>query len=179
MERPRTFVGFSRTDIQKYHLMRAWKAHEQMDFNFTDCQLENETHAEEETYIKRKCRACIDYAGTYVMLIGKDTRDKYKYVWWEAEVALEKRCRILGVNLDGWRRINSETCPKVLWNIGAIFVPYSPHILAYALRHFSKKERGNIKYTDELYRQLGYMVSGNTAHIRLIPSPEPPSRRPF
>jgi hypothetical protein len=39
-------------------------------------------------------------AGKYVLLIGKDTKNKYKYVRWEAEVAIEKGCTIIGVNLD-------------------------------------------------------------------------------
>lgn len=38
---PRTFVGFSSTDIKYYWLMKAWKENENIDFNFTDCQLYN------------------------------------------------------------------------------------------------------------------------------------------
>lgn len=34
------------------------------------------------------------------MLIGEDTRYKYKYVLWEAEVAIEKDCTIIAVNLE-------------------------------------------------------------------------------
>lgn len=39
MPLPRTFVGFSSTDILQYHLMCAWKAHEHIDFDFVDFQL--------------------------------------------------------------------------------------------------------------------------------------------
>jgi hypothetical protein len=42
-------------------------------------------------------------ASTFVMLIGEDTRYKHKYVRWEAEVAIEKKCRLIGVNLDNSR----------------------------------------------------------------------------
>jgi hypothetical protein len=35
---PRTFVGFSSTDIHRYRLMQAWKANTNIGFNFTDCQ---------------------------------------------------------------------------------------------------------------------------------------------
>lgn len=103
MALPRTFVGFSSTDIGSYRLMQAWKAHEHIDFNFCDCQLQNDLNSEDENYIKQKCRERINMAGTYIMIIGLDTRAKHKYVRWEAEVALEKECRIIGVNLDGWR----------------------------------------------------------------------------
>ena len=100
--------------LMSYYLMCAWKAHENIDFNFADCQLQNEINSQNEAYIKRKCRECINRAGTYVMLIGQDTRYKYKYVRWEAEVAHEKQCRIIGVNLENWRCMNQETCPPVM-----------------------------------------------------------------
>lgn len=73
---PRTFVGFSSTDIHYYRLMLAWKAHEHIDFDFTDCQLATEINSEDENYIKRKCRSGINMAGTFISLIGQDTRFK-------------------------------------------------------------------------------------------------------
>lgn len=152
---PRTFVGFSSTDIRSYRLMQAWKAHEHIDFDFADCQLSSEINSEDENYIKRKCRERINMAGKYVMLIGEDTRNKYKYVRWEAEVAIEKGCTIIGVNLDGSRQIAEKTCPPIIRDIGAIFVPYSPKIIAYALENYKMKESGNYHYKDEVYRQLG------------------------
>ena len=51
---PRTFVGFSSTDILSYRLMTAWKNNEHIDFDFTDCQLSQEIYSEDEAYIKRK-----------------------------------------------------------------------------------------------------------------------------
>lgn len=36
MALPRTFVGFSSTDIRSYWLMCAWKEHEHIDFDFVD-----------------------------------------------------------------------------------------------------------------------------------------------
>lgn len=49
---PRTFVGFSSTDIHYYRLMCAWKEHENIDFNFVNCQLSQEINSEDEAYIK-------------------------------------------------------------------------------------------------------------------------------
>jgi hypothetical protein len=146
MALPRTFVGFSGTDIGYYRLMLAWKAHEKIDFDFCDCQLRSELNSENEQYIKRRCRERINMAGTYVLLIGADTRYKHKYVRWEAEVAREKGCRVIGVNLDGWRRINDATCPAVIRNVGAVFVPFSPQIVAHALRDFTFAADGNWEY---------------------------------
>jgi hypothetical protein len=153
---PRTFVGFSSTDIHCYRLMLAWKAHEHIDFNFANCQLSQEVHSENEAYIKRKCRERIDMAGTFAVLIGKDTRSKHKYVRWEMEVALEKKCRIIGINLDGSRRVVDTTCPPIIRDIGAIFVPFSPKIVAYALQNYTMQPNDDYHYKDEIYKQLGY-----------------------
>jgi hypothetical protein len=171
MALPRTFVGFSGTDLNYYRLMLAWKAHEHIDFDFCDCQLQNEIRSEDEGYIKSKCRARINMAGTYVQLIGADTRYKYRYVRWEAEVALEKQCRLVGVNLDGWRRINEATCPPLLRNVGVMFVPFSPQIVAYALEQTERHESENWEFLDSTYAQLGYVLTGDRAERPPRPFP--------
>lgn len=136
--------------------MLAWKEHKHIDFEFIDCQLAQEVRSEDEAYIKSKCRERIDMAGTFVVLIGEDTKSKHKYVRWEIETALEKKCRIICVNLDGSRTINHDTCPNVLKNIGAMFVPFSPDIVAYALKNYKMKSEENYQYNDSLYKELGY-----------------------
>ncbi|MDI1267551.1 MAG: TIR domain-containing protein [Polaromonas sp.] len=153
---PRTFVGFSSTDINSYRLMQAWKAHEHIDFNFTDCQLASSINSEDEQYIKKLCRERINMAGKFIQIIGKDTRTKHKYVRWELEVAIEKDCTIIGVNLDKSRSIVPETCPPLMNNIGAIFVPFSPKIIAHALEKFEMKPKGNWHFNENLYQRLGY-----------------------
>lgn len=154
---PRTFVGFSSTDIHYYRLMLAWKNNEHIDFDFTNCQLGQEINSHDEAYIKRKCRERIGMAGTFVVLIGNDTRSKHKYVRWEMEVALEKGCRIIGINLDGSRQMNPLTCPPIIQNVGAVFIPFSPKIVAYALQNFRMDNKSSwYYYPDEIYKQLGY-----------------------
>lgn len=149
--------------MAQYRLMQAWKAHEHIDFDFVDCQAQFGLRSEDEDYIKRIFRERINLSGTYVMLIGADTRFKHKYVLWEAQIALEKKCRIIGVNLDGWRHVNLATCPSVMNNIGALFVPFSPQIVAYALQNATRQESGNWEYNDQIYTQLGYVVVGERA----------------
>jgi len=153
---PRTFVGFSSTDIHYYRLMLAWKEHEHIDFNFANCQLEKEINSENEAYIKSKCRERIQLAGTFAVLIGQDTRSKHKYVRWEMEVAIEKKCRIIGINLDGSRKVVDATCPPIIKNIGALFVPFSPKIVAHALENYKMKDSDDWHYKDEVYKNLGY-----------------------
>lgn len=153
---PRTFVGFSSTDIHYYRLMLAWKANEHIEFNFADFQLDQEINSEKEAYVKRKCRERIDMAGTFAVLIGQDTRSKHKYVRWEMEVAVEKRCRIIGINIDKSRSVVDATCPPIIRKIGAIFIPFSPKIVAYALENYQMGTRHDYHYKDQIYTQLGY-----------------------
>lgn len=152
---PRTFVGFSSTDIHCYRLMQAWKAHEHIDFNFVDCQLPNAINSDDEQYVKRCLRERIDMAGRYAMLIGDDTKFQRKFVPWEAEVAREKGCVLIGVNLDGARRI-SPKCPSVLRGVGAVFVPFSPKIVAHALQNYGGNKSEDWQYPAETYTRLGY-----------------------
>lgn len=153
---PRTFVGFSSTDINYYRLMLAWKENQHIDFDFANCQLGSEINSENEAYIKSKCRERIGMAGTFAVLIGQDTRSKHKYVRWEMEVAIEKKCRIIGINLDGSRKVVDSTCPPIIRNIGAIFVPFSPKIVAYALEDYKMNPNDDYHYMDHVYTRLGY-----------------------
>ena len=74
------------------------------------------------------------------------------------EVALEKKCRIIGINLDKSRRVVEKTCPSIIRNVGAIFVPFSPKIVAYALGDYVMNSSDDYHYKDEVYTQLGYTV---------------------
>ncbi|WP_304525880.1 TIR domain-containing protein [Halomonas sp. I5-271120] len=157
MSLPRAFVGFSSTDIHYWRLMQAWKANKKIDFNFASCQLHAEVNSENEAYIKRKCRERINLAGKYVMLIGEDTKRRHKYVRWEAQVAIEKGCTIIGVNLDGSRSMVRDTCPPIIRDIGAIFVPFSPAIVAYAIQNYQMhNDNDNYHYKEHVYKNLGY-----------------------
>jgi hypothetical protein len=129
MALPRAFVSFSSQDIGYYHLMCAWKAHEHIDFNFADFQLEQAVNSENEAYIKRVCRDKIRRADTFVLLIGNDTYTKTTFVKWEVEVAIEKDCSLIGVNLNN-SRFKDALCPSFFADKGAVFVPFSSRIVA-------------------------------------------------
>ena len=170
---PRTFVGFSSTDIREYHLMCAWKTHENIDFNFCDCQLGDPIDSNSESYIKRLCGQRLDMAGTYILLIGRDTWSKTTYVKWEVEVAIENECRLIGVNIDKWRLVNPTICPPFFRNVGAVFVPFSAPIINHALNDWQRPSPpiDDWHYFDRVYEKLGYTLSGNIATIPPKPNP--------
>lgn len=150
------FVGFSSTDKNYFDLMKAWKNNDSIEFNFINCQLASEINSEDEQYIKRLCKERIAMSSTFIQLIGENTKNKYKYVRWEAEVAKEKGCRIICVNLNGDRAYNKDTCPAILNNIGAIFIPFNAKIIQYAIQNYKMHEEGdNYHYLQKVYDELG------------------------
>jgi len=153
---PKAVVGFSVSDIDYYWRMLAWRGQEGIDFSFTDCRMDEDPDREDEIHVKARVREMIGAAEKYILLIGEDTWYRYKYVHWEAEVAIEKRCTVIGVNLDGARQVVERKCPREIMGIGAIFIPFSPRILAYSLVNFRKREQGNWHFQGEVYQQLGY-----------------------
>jgi len=50
-------------------------------------------------------------------------------------------------------------CPAVIRDIVAVFVPFSPRMLAYALVNYRQRGQGNWHFQDSVYRQLGYELS--------------------
>lgn len=67
-----------------------------------------------------------------------------------------KKCRIIGINLDGARSVVDAKCPPIIRNVGAIFVPFSPRIVSYALTNWAKQPDDDWHYKDEIYKSLGY-----------------------
>ncbi len=156
---PKTVVGYSITDAEYYYAMLAWRGKERIDFFFTDCGLARESNLDNEEFIKALVRERIGTTDKYALLIGEDTGFRHKYVHWEAEAAIAKGCTIIGVNLDGSRQIIESKCPAAIFDVGAVFIPFSPRILAYTLVNYRKRAQGNWHFPDQVYQQLGYEVS--------------------
>ena len=93
----RTFVSFSSADKGRYGLMCAWKAHEHINFNFADFQLDEAINSKTFNYIKSVCAAKVRRADTFVLLIGNDLYTKTVFVKDEVEVAVEKGCRLVAL----------------------------------------------------------------------------------
>ncbi len=105
---------------------------------------------------------------TFVLLIGNDTFLKDNYVKAEIEAGVEKGCRLIGVNLNGCRFMDG-LCPWFFMDLGALFVPDSPHIVAEALKPWTRPlpasnlTAGNWYFYDSVYTNLGYTLGPRTA----------------
>jgi hypothetical protein len=175
MDLPRTFVSFSSTDIGRYRLMCAWKAHEHIDFNFADFQLDEAINSENEYYIKQTCRNKIRMADTFVLLIGSDTYTKTTFVKWEVDVAIGKGCRLIGVNITNCR-FKDSLCPYFFADKGAVFAPFSSRIVAESMKphrfDLLPGQTRDFHFYDHIYTGLGYQLIGDTAVL-------PPPLNPF
>ena len=174
---PRTFVSFSSADKGWYDLMCAWKAHEHIDFNFADFQLDEAINSRTPYYIKSECAAKVRRADTFVLLIGSDTYTKTVFVKHEVEAAVEKGCRLVGVNLNKCRS-KDALCPDFFAGVGALFVSFSSRILARALTWQPPGTHPWYYYPDEVYTRLGYQLIGTTAVLPQAPNPFDGGNRP-
>ncbi len=174
----RTFVSFSSADKGRYDLMCAWKAHEHISFNFADFQLDEAINSKTPYYIKSRCAAKVRRTDTFVLLIGNDTYTKTVFVKDEVEVAVEKGCRLVGVNLNNCR-FKEALCPSFFANVGALFVPFSPRIVAEALVWQPEANSpARYHFSDEVYTRLGYRLMANTAVLPPPPNPFLGGNRP-
>ena len=95
-----------------------------------------------------------------VVIVGEKTKNLYKYVRWEIELALEMGLPIVVVNLNDKRELDSERCPPLLREACAVHVPFRAKIIEYALENFPEEysrlgpSEGPRRYSDRLYRSL-------------------------
>ena len=159
----KTYVCFDADeDIHYYRLMQAWKQNEHIDFNFDNAHEINtlRSWSSEET-IKAKLRERLQNTKVLVVLIGKSTMNLYKYVRWEIEYAIDHDIPIVAVNLNG-NKSQDNLCPAILKDKLAVYIPFSPKIVAYALNNWPSEHRnykaegkiGKSYYNDWVYSTL-------------------------
>jgi hypothetical protein len=114
-------------------------------------------------------------------LIGADTYTKTDFVEPEVEAAIEKECRLIGVNLNNCR-FKDGLCPSFFADKSALFVPFSSRILAEALKwNKGTPAPGNTDdwyFYDSVYTNLGYTLVANAAVLPPPPNPFAGGNRP-
>lgn len=101
-------------------------------------------------------------AGAYLMFIGEDARYKHQYVRWEADVAVENDCTVIGANLYRRGEFDPDRTPTVIRDLGAVSVAFSAQTIAHPLEDPVPHQSGNWRYSSEFYRRLGYPVTCST-----------------
>jgi hypothetical protein len=162
--RNKTYVAFDGdNDITYYRLMLAWKAKDNIDFNFHnahDLNQARDTSSEES--IKSQLRVRMQNTKVFILLVGNSTRYCTKFVKWEIESAIRRKLPIIVVNLNNNRKKDS-LCPSILNDELAIHIPFKQSIIRYAIdnwpesykKHVSQGETGAYTYKTHVYESLG------------------------
>lgn len=163
--------------------MKGWNALPTVPFDFADAHnLGPElTDRASEATVKRALRQRFSNAKNVVVLIGQKTRNLYRYVRWELDVALELGLPIIAVNLNGTRAMDYDLCPPIIRDEYVVHIPFKLAIIKYALSHFPAQQalrlpgdRGPLHYPDSVYRDLDPLpVAVSPPPTRPV-SPPPP-----
>lgn len=162
--RNKTYVIFDGDeDMWAYAYMKGWKKNENIDFNFHDAHdLNVITDRASEDTVKRRLRERFSSAKQVIVLIGEYTKNLYRFVRWEMEVAQKLDIPIIAVNLNKKRKYDSELCPAILRDEYVAHVSFNAKIIKYALDNFPSEYAfrdlnagGNRHYDESVYEELG------------------------
>jgi hypothetical protein len=162
--RNKTYVIFDGdNDMWAYAYMKGWKENDRIDFNFYDAHdLRPLTDRASEDTVKARLRERMANAKQVIVLVGEHTKNLYRFVRWEIDLALRKDLPIVVINLNNKRRHDPDRCPPILRDQYAVHVPFKMKIIRYALDNFpSEYARRNLSdsgprhYNDNVYESLG------------------------
>ena len=134
----KTYIIFDAdTDMKYYRLMTAWKANENIDFDFHNAHdLNTLRDGSQEETIKRKLRERFKSAKQVIVLVGDNTKNLYKFVRWEIEVALAMDIPIIAVNINKVNKSHNGTPPILKNEAYFVSVPLEIKKVKYALDNF-------------------------------------------
>ena len=164
--RNKTYVIFDGdNDLWAYAYMKGWKANENIDFNFYDAHdIRPLTDRASEETVRARLRERFSSAKQVIVLIGEKTKNLYRFVGWEIELALELDLPIIAVNLNNKRRYDQDLCPPLLRDRYVVHIPFKMKIIQFTLDKFpeeypnrDRSALGNRSYGDSIYRSLGLL----------------------
>lgn len=161
--RNKTYIIFDGDeDMWAYAYMLGWKKNERIDFDFHNAHdLNTITNFSSEENTKRKLRARFATAKQAVVLIGEKTKNLYRFVRWEIEVAQGLGLPIVAVNLNKFRSMDEARCPAILRNSDAVHVAFQMKIIKHAMDNFCDNysryagKGDNWSYNDNIYAGFG------------------------
>ena len=144
------FVSHKGEDEKKIDAFKKLMEKKGYDFRDSSIRESEPNRAKNENYIKSEILApAIKWAGTLVVLIGKDTH-KSDWVNWEINYAMEHGKRIIGVFLNGEA---DAKLPEALKEFGDAYEIASPDQEA-LMKYFRETcdEHGIVHDREELFR---------------------------
>ncbi|RVD25844.1 MULTISPECIES: TIR domain-containing protein [unclassified Mesorhizobium] len=152
-------------DAWAYRFMKGWNASENVSFEFANAHdLDNMTsRAQDEDYVKRNLRNRMNGSSQVLVLIGEKTKNLFRFVRWEMELALDLDLPIIAANLNGSRQ-QDASCPPIIRDKCVVHVPFKMKAIKHALANWpsefhrlSNAQRGDgaRSYGESTYRDLG------------------------
>lgn len=162
--RNKTYVIFDGdNDIWAYRFMKGWKTNDNVDFDFHDAHdLKPLTERAGDETVKRRLRERFANAKQVIVVIGESTKNLYRFVRWELQIALELNIPIVAVNLNGLKQCDNDLCPAIIRDEYVVHVPFKRSAIKYALDNFPGEhakrdsgEKGSRVYGKAVYEKLG------------------------
>lgn len=120
-----------------YAYMKGWKENDNIDFDFYDAHdIKPLTDRASEDTVRQRLRERLSSTKQVLVIIGENTKNLYRFVRWEMEIALKLELPIIAVNLNGMRGYDPERCPPILRDKYIVHVPFKRDIIKYALDNF-------------------------------------------
>lgn len=151
-------------DIIYYRLLTAWNENDNIEFSFNDAHaLSQARDSSSEETIKRSLKERLKNSKALVVLVGKNTKNLYKFVRWEIEQAIGMDLPIIVVNLNKKRYMDEELCSPILKNALAVHISFEQKIIGFAMTdwlislqaHKRNAHNGPVYYFDSVYKNLG------------------------
>lgn len=145
--RNKTYIAFDAdTDILHYRLLTAWKANDKIDFNFHNAhELNNLRSNSSEVQIKLKLKDRLKETKLMVVLVGQSTKNLYKFVRWEMEVALQLKIPITVINLNKKTDFDNVLCPPILRSELVLHINFTQKAITWAIDNWIKHHNDLIK----------------------------------
>jgi hypothetical protein len=99
------------------------------------------TRAQNEAYVKSKLKERMKNSEALVVIIGEKTKNLYKFVRWEIELAIELGLPIIVANLNNKTRLDVDLCPAILRDACAVHIPFKKETIKYALSNWPAEFR--------------------------------------
>jgi len=149
-------------DRWAYEYMRGWKSNRNIEFDFVDAHdLDQMTsRASSEEYVKSNLRKRMKESFAVVIIVGEKTKNLFKYVRWEIDLAIELQLPIIVVNLNNRNGIDNVLCPPILKSACAVHIPFKLAAIKHAAAQFpsefsrltaAQRAQGARNYSDESY----------------------------
>ena len=162
--RNKVYVSFDAdNDMNYYRTLQMWDANRDFEFTFNDAHEINTILDKSEESIKAGLMERFRNTKIFVLLIGNNTKNLFKYVRWEIEQAIKRGIPIIAVNINGKRDRDDALCPSILRNELAVHVPFREKIIYYALNEWpssdaayrKENKSGAYHYNESVYKKLG------------------------